>query len=79
MAPTTAREVLWGLAALALIIAALLGVLVTRSIVRPLQRVVEGAEALARGDLSVTVDVRGWDEVGAVAGSLNERSASWRR
>jgi methyl-accepting chemotaxis protein len=67
----TARAVLWGVATVALIIAAVLGVLVTRSIVRPLQRVVEGAEALARGDLSIKVDVVRRDEVGAVAASLN--------
>jgi methyl-accepting chemotaxis protein len=67
----TARAVLWGLAALALIIALSLGVMVTRSIVRPLQRVVDGAEALARGDLSVKLDVLRQDEVGAVAESLN--------
>jgi len=66
-----ARAVLWGLAALALIIAAVLCTLVTRSIVRPLQRVVEGAEALAQGDLSVKIDVLRRDEVGAVAESLN--------
>jgi methyl-accepting chemotaxis protein len=68
----TARAVLWGLAALALIIAAVLCALVTRSIVRPLQRVVEGAEALARGDLSVKIEVLRRDEVGAVAESLNQ-------
>jgi methyl-accepting chemotaxis protein len=67
----TARAVLWGLAAVALIIAAVLGVMVTRSIVRPLQRVIEGAEALARGDLSVEINVLRRDEVGAVAQSLN--------
>jgi methyl-accepting chemotaxis protein len=67
----TARAVLWGLAALALIIATVLCATVTRSIVRPLQRVVEGAEALARGDLSVKIDVLRQDEVGTVAESLN--------
>jgi methyl-accepting chemotaxis protein len=67
----TARAVLWGAAALALIIALILCVIVTRSIVRPLQRVVEGAEALAQGDLSVKIDVLRRDEVGAVAASLN--------
>jgi methyl-accepting chemotaxis protein len=67
----TARAVLWGAAALALVIAAALGVMLTRSIVRPLQRVVEGADALARGDLSVKLDVARRDEVGAVAESLN--------
>jgi methyl-accepting chemotaxis protein len=68
----TARAVLWSLATVAVIIAAVLGVMVTRSIVRPLQRVVDGADALARGDLSVKVDVLRRDEVGAVAHSLNQ-------
>jgi len=68
----TAREVLWGLAAVALVIAVVLCVIATRSIVRPLQRVVEGAEALAQGDLSVNIAVLRRDEVGAVAESLNQ-------
>ncbi|CAB3792053.1 methyl-accepting chemotaxis protein [Pararobbsia alpina] len=71
-----ARAVLWGLASLALIIAAFLGVIVTRSIVRPLQRVVDGAEALARGDLSVKIAVLRQDEVGAVAASLSQAIAN---
>ena len=68
----TARAVLWGAAALAVIIALILCTLVTRSIVRPLQRVVDGAKALARGDLSVKIDVVRRDEVGALAESVNE-------
>jgi methyl-accepting chemotaxis protein len=56
---------------LALIVATVLCVIVRRSIVDPLQRVVHGAEALARGDLSIKVDVHRQDEVGAVAESLN--------
>jgi methyl-accepting chemotaxis protein len=67
-----ARAVLWGAAALALIVALALCALATRSIVRPLQRVVDGANALARGDLSVKIDVVRRDEVGALAESLNE-------
>jgi methyl-accepting chemotaxis protein len=67
----TVRAVLWGSAVLVLVIAAVLGAMATRSIVRPLQRVVEGAEALARGDLFVKLDVVRRDEVGAVAESLN--------
>jgi methyl-accepting chemotaxis protein len=67
----TARAALWGLATVALIIATVLCVTVTRSIVRPLQRVVEGADALARGDLSVKIDVLRRDEAGVVAESLN--------
>jgi methyl-accepting chemotaxis protein len=68
----TARITLWGTAALALIVALALCALVTRSIVRPMQRVVDGANALARGDLSAKIDVVRRDEVGALAESVNE-------
>src|ERR1700682_2914230 len=68
----TARAVLWSAAALAVIIALILCTLVTRSIVRPLQRVVDGAKACARGALSVKIDVDRRDEVGALAESVNE-------
>ncbi|SAL71191.1 methyl-accepting chemotaxis sensory transducer [Caballeronia udeis] len=71
----TARAVLWGFAALALIVATVLCVLVTRSIVHPLKRAVDGANALARGDLSVKIDVVRQDEVGALADSLNQAIA----
>jgi methyl-accepting chemotaxis protein len=67
-----ARVVLWVSAALAVIISTFLCVMVTRSIVRPLQRVVDGARAMAQGDLSVSVDVARRDEVGALADSVNE-------
>jgi methyl-accepting chemotaxis protein len=68
---TNARAMLWGSAALAVVIATILGTLATRSIVRPLERVVEGSNALAQGDLSGKVEVFRHDEVGAVAESLN--------
>jgi methyl-accepting chemotaxis protein len=72
---TTARAVLWGTATLALIITLVLCVMVTRSIVRPLQRVVDGAEALAQGDLTVKIEVARRDEIGTVAESLNQAIA----
>jgi nitrogen fixation/metabolism regulation signal transduction histidine kinase len=43
---------------------------VAHSIVRPLQRVVGGADFLAQGDLSVHVDVVRHDEVGVLAESV---------
>jgi methyl-accepting chemotaxis protein len=68
----TARAVLWGLAALALVIATILGMLVTRSIVGPLKRVVDGANALAQGDLTAKIKVVRQDEVGSLAHALNQ-------
>jgi methyl-accepting chemotaxis protein len=67
----TARAVLWGTAVLALLVTLILCVVVTRSIVRPLQRVVDGANALAQGDLRVQVQVERHDELGNLAESLN--------
>jgi methyl-accepting chemotaxis protein len=68
----TARAVLWGFAALAVVIATVLGMLVTRSIVAPLQRVVDGANALAQGDLTAKITVVRQDEVGVLAHALNQ-------
>lgn len=66
-----ARSVLWGTAALALLVTLILCAVVTRSIVRPLHRVVEGANALAQGDLRVQVHVESHDELGNLADSVN--------
>ena len=72
---TRARVVLWGSSAVVLIVALILCTMVTRSIVGPLQRVVEGANALAQGDLSIKITVARRDEVGALADSLNRAIA----
>ena len=68
----SAREVLWGCAIAALLVAVVLCWLVTRSITRPLAYLVEGANAVAAGDLTTHVDVKHKDEVGMVAQALNK-------
>jgi methyl-accepting chemotaxis protein len=67
----TARSVLWGFAAAIILAALTLCILVTRSIVEPLRRVVDGANALAKGDLSVRIDVSRHDETGRLADAVN--------
>jgi methyl-accepting chemotaxis protein len=67
----TARLELWGLFALAITVSIVLGWLMTRSITQPLKQVVDGASALAEGDLSVTIDVKRTDEVGTLAKAVN--------
>ncbi|HEX2652214.1 MAG TPA: HAMP domain-containing protein, partial [Xanthobacteraceae bacterium] len=67
----TARTVLWILTGAAIVIAAILGSLLTRSIIRPLQRVVEGANALADGDLTVRIGLQRMDEVGLLAHAVD--------
>jgi methyl-accepting chemotaxis protein len=72
---STARVVLWSLTSVAVIVAAILGLQLTRSIVRPLQQVVEGANALAAGDLTVRIGVDRTDEVGVLAKAVNRAVA----
>lgn len=59
------------LAVIALCITVLLGVFVARRMTLTLDRVVEGAQAAARGDLGHRVTVNSNDEIGAVAKSIN--------
>ena len=59
------------LAAGALALTVLLGVLVARRMTRDLDRLVEGAQAAARGDLEHRVAVSSRDEVEAVASAFN--------
>ncbi|WP_225031626.1 methyl-accepting chemotaxis protein [Paraburkholderia sp. XV] len=66
-----ALTVLWGCAALALIVSLSFGVIVTRSIVIPLRMVVAGADALATGDVSFQLRETGEDEISALSGALN--------
>ncbi|MFT0170597.1 methyl-accepting chemotaxis protein [Paraburkholderia mimosarum] len=71
----TARAMLWAAAALAFVVALALCTAVTRSIVRPLLRVVDGAHALAQGDLRIQIDVQRRDELGDLAESVNRAIA----
>lgn len=59
------------LAALALGLTMLLGLVVARRITAGLDRLVVGAQAAARGDLAHRVEVTSTDEVGALAGAFN--------
>jgi PAS domain S-box-containing protein len=55
-----------------LLIAATLGVAITRSITRPLARLVEGSKALARGEFQHQVAVTGNDELAHVGRVFND-------
>ena len=57
-------------------LAIVLGVVVTRSIVRPMRRCVVALQALADGDLTVTAEVGSRDEVGQLARSLTAAQGS---
>lgn len=55
------------------------GWLITRSITQPLMRATDVAHRVARGDLSVHVDVHGTDELGRLLGSLRDMQAALLR
>ncbi|WP_322401883.1 methyl-accepting chemotaxis protein [Massilia luteola] len=69
------RYIVIGLAALA-IFAAILHVVMTRTVTRPLVRARDAAVRIAEGDLSVRMDVDRKDEIGLLAEAMNNISSS---
>lgn len=63
---------IWIAGSIAVVIALLLGILLTRQIIRPLRSLSNGAEHVSRGDLSYRVQVHANDEIGNLAKSFNE-------
>lgn len=57
---------------LAIIISAFLGVLVARTITKPIKEMRRQAQTIARGDFSQNVNVYGKDEIGQLAVSFND-------
>lgn len=62
-----------------LLMAAILGVVVTRSITRPLARLDAGAKAWARGEFDYQVDARGHDELAVLGQVFNSASQQLHR
>ncbi|WP_079415070.1 methyl-accepting chemotaxis protein [Thiomonas intermedia] len=71
----TARNASLGLAALALLLAVVAAVLITRSITRPLSEAVHAAQRVAQGDLSVRVVARSKDETGQLLAAMGQMVA----
>jgi signal transduction histidine kinase len=61
--------------AITLLIAAFLGVVLTRSITRPLERLMEGSRALARGEFQHRISVTGEDELAQLGVIFNDTGA----
>jgi len=68
------RLLLGAIAALALLVAVLLLLVLSRSITLPLSRGIALAQTVASGDFTRRLDVAGGDEIGALAGALNGMS-----
>ncbi|MGH8853243.1 MAG: methyl-accepting chemotaxis protein [Telluria sp.] len=58
------------------VVAVIAGVLVSRSITRPLADAVEAAQSVAAGDLRTTIDVRSNDETGQLLQALKDMTGS---
>jgi len=65
-------------AVLTLFLAAVLGLAITRSITRPLGRLVEGSKALARGEFQHQVSVIGDDEIAQLGQVFNDTATRLR-
>jgi methyl-accepting chemotaxis protein len=72
----TGVRVLGGASLLAVLLAVIMGVSVTRSVVRPLAVVVGALNRLAGGDLTTRVGLRRKDELGALGEALDRTAAS---
>ena len=71
----TARQLLDDLVFVGLVIvliAALIGVLVSRRITRPLEHLSRAVGKIAKGDFNVNVDIHSSDEIGDLSNSFNE-------
>ncbi|EHP44818.1 histidine kinase [Cupriavidus basilensis OR16] len=65
-----ARDLLLGLTAAALALAAILGIGITRSITRPARQALDAAQALAHGNLTYVIEASSDDEMGRMLGAL---------
>ncbi len=63
---------MWVIILLAILAAFLVGVLLSRSIVRPLKKLTEGAEIIGKGDFKYKIRVKRKDELGQLADTFNK-------
>lgn len=69
-----ARLVTLGLTALTALVLVSVAIAITRSVVRPLRRVMDALRQLAAGDLTTRVDAEGTNEFGELGRAFNESS-----
>jgi methyl-accepting chemotaxis protein len=73
---SSARLAIVGLLTFAVLLGALMAFIITRSIVRPLERAVKVAEAVAEGNLTSVVEAKGTDEVSQLLRALQRMNGS---
>jgi methyl-accepting chemotaxis protein len=69
------RNLIIVIVAIAAVLTAILAWILTRGIVQPLQRAGRLADAIARGDLTLAIPVRGRDETAVLSSALNSMKA----
>lgn len=69
---------MWILLFVGIVACLVLAVIITRAITGPIQKAVQMIQAIAQGDLNQQLDIKQQDEVGVMAASLNQMSASLR-
>ncbi|MGI4720616.1 MAG: methyl-accepting chemotaxis protein [Janthinobacterium lividum] len=75
----SARMLLVAVGVTALVLAAAIGFLISRSITRPMARAVEVARTVAAGDLTSAIEVSSTDETGQLLAALKDMNASLRK
>ncbi len=73
------RRATWRVALVAIIAAALMGVVIARYLTAPLRRLSRAAEGVGRGDLAQQVPITSDDELGHLAGAFNAMTTDLRR
>ena len=78
----TARQLLDDLILVSLVlvlIAAIFGVLVSRQITRPLERLSNAVRKIAKGDFDVNIAIKSRDEIGMLSNSFNEMASELKQ
>jgi len=74
----TLRNTVFGIGLVVALAVALLGLLVARTITRPVRQLVVGVEEIGRGNLDYQIEIRGGDEIGQLAGAFNDMAVDLR-
>jgi len=70
------NDSLWKVGLIAMAVALVIGLILTRQITRPVRALTLGARHLTKGELSYRVDVKSRDEIGELADSFNIMASS---
>ncbi|MBN2238601.1 MAG: HAMP domain-containing protein [Dehalococcoidales bacterium] len=70
------NDSLWKVGLITLAVALVLGLVLTRQIIRPVKTLISGVRHIARGELNHRINVRSRDEIGELAESFNSMASA---